>query len=250
MEMARMRIKIVGCGDAFGSGGRRNTCFHIEAGGTRFLVDCGASSLPALKAEGIDRNAIDFIFLTHFHGDHAGGVPFFVLDAQLVARRMAPLVIAGPPGLGSWYERAMEAAFAGSSRVKRKFEVVLRELTPRELAAFGPVRITPYPVVHGQPEGSFFAYRIECGGRVLAYSGDTEWVETLVDAGRDADLLIAEAYFFDKQVPFHLDYKTLAAKLTRIGAKRVLLTHMSEDMLARASDAAEETAEDGLVIDL
>lgn len=245
-----MRIEVVGSGDAFGSGGRRNTCFHITAGGAAFLVDCGASSLPALKAQGIDRNAIDCVLLTHFHGDHAGGIPFLVLDAQLVAKRTRPLVIAGPPGLEDWYVRAMEANFAGSSTARRKFEVVLKELTPREPATFGPVTITPYPVVHGKPEGSFFAYRIEAGGRVLAYSGDTQWVETLIEAGRDADLFIAEAYYFDKPVPFHLDYVTLAANLPCIGARRVLLTHMSDDMLARAAEVPEEKAEDGLVIEL
>jgi ribonuclease BN (tRNA processing enzyme) len=245
-----MRIKIIGCGDAFGSGGRRNACFHVTAGGATFLVDCGASSLPALKADAIDRNAIDFIFLTHFHGDHSGGIPFMVLDAQLVAKRTKPLVIAGPPGLRDWYGRAMEANFAGSSSVSRKFEVVLKELAPREAASFGAATVTPYPVVHGKPEGSFFAYRIEAGGRVLAYSGDTQWVETLVEAGRDADLFIAEAYHFDKPVPFHLDYMTLAANLPRIGARRVLLTHMSDDMLARAAEAPEEKAEDGLLIEL
>jgi ribonuclease BN (tRNA processing enzyme) len=245
-----MRITIIGSGDAFGSGGRRNTCFHVQAGGATFLVDCGASSLPALKAEGIDRNAVDVILLTHFDGDHSGGVPFFVLDAQLVAKRTAPLVIAGPPGLEDWYVRAMEANFAGSSGVKRKFEVVLKELAPREPATFGPVTVTPYPVVHGKPEGAFFAYRIEAGGRVLAYSGDTQWVETLVEAGREADLFIAEAYYFDKPVPFHLDYATLAANLPRIGARRVLLTHMSDDMLTRAAEAPEAKAEDGLVIEV
>jgi ribonuclease BN (tRNA processing enzyme) len=245
-----MRLKVIGSGDAFGSGGRRNTCFHVTTDGATFLVDCGATSLPALKAEGIDRNAIDFIFLTHFHGDHSGGIPFMVLDAQLVAKRTRPLVIAGPPGLKDWYGRAMETNFAGSSGVKRKFEIELHELTPGDPAQFGPVTLTPYPVKHGKPEGSFFAYRIACGGRVLAYSGDTEWVETLIDAGKDADLFICEAYYFDKQVPFHLDYMTLAANLPRIGARDVLLTHMSEDMLAHAGEAPERKAEDGLILDL
>ena len=80
-----MRVQFVGCGDAFGSGGRFNTCFHVETPGGNFLIDCGASSLIGMKKLGIDRNAIDLILLTHFHPDHFGGVPFFILDAQLVA---------------------------------------------------------------------------------------------------------------------------------------------------------------------
>jgi ribonuclease BN (tRNA processing enzyme) len=94
-----MRLQFIGCGDAFGSGGRFNTCFHVHGAAENFLIDCGASSLVAIKRLGIDRNAIDLVLLTHFHLDHFGGVPFFVLDAQLVAKRTRPLTIAGPPGL-------------------------------------------------------------------------------------------------------------------------------------------------------
>ena len=43
---------------------------------------------------GIDRNAIDTILVTHFHADHFGGVPFFMLDAQFNTKRVRPLTIA------------------------------------------------------------------------------------------------------------------------------------------------------------
>jgi ribonuclease BN (tRNA processing enzyme) len=79
-----MRLTIVGCGDAFGSGGRFNTCFKIDAKHAAILLDCGASSLVALKAHHIDPNAIDAIVLSHLHGDHFGGLPFLLLDAQLL----------------------------------------------------------------------------------------------------------------------------------------------------------------------
>src|SRR3546814_1984922 len=105
-------------------------------------------------------------------------------------------------------------------------------------------------VVDGQPGGPFFSYRIEAAGRVIAYTGDTEWTETLVDIGRDADLLIAEAYFRDKAVPYHLDLATLELNLERIRPKRLILTHMSEDMLRRAGDLPFEVASDGLEIEV
>lgn len=243
-----MRLTVVGCGDAFGSGGRLNTCFHVAADRTSFLIDCGATALPAIKRLGIDRNKIEFILVTHFHADHFGGIPPFVLDAQFFSGRTSGLVIAGPFGLREWFGRAMETAFPGSASARRKFEVVLRELQPGLEAEIRGVRATPRLVRHGQPEGPFFAYRIECDARVIAYTGDTEWTEALVEVGRGADLLIAEAYFFDKKVPLHLDYATLAQNLPRIAPKRVLLTHMNDDMLARADRVPEEKASDGLVV--
>src|SRR5664279_6098050 len=61
-------IRFVGSGDAFGSGGRFQTCILGDIGGRRFLLDCGASSLIALKAQAIDPNSVEAILLTHLHG--------------------------------------------------------------------------------------------------------------------------------------------------------------------------------------
>ena len=90
-----MQLRFVGCGDAFGSGGRNNTCFHVSGERINFLIDCGASSLPALKRQNVARDEVKLILITHFHGDHFGGLPFLLLDAQFT-RRARPLVIAGP----------------------------------------------------------------------------------------------------------------------------------------------------------
>lgn len=103
---------------------------------------------------------------------------------------------------------------------------------------------------HGPPGGPFHAYRIRVDGKVLAYTGDTEWVDALIDIGQDADLLIAEAYFFEKKVPLHLDLATLESKLPLIRPKRLVLTHMNDDMLSRVDDLKYEAAEDGMVVEL
>ena len=112
-----MRIQFLGCGDAFGSGGRFNTCFHVVGDHVNFLIDCGATSLVAMKKFSIDRNAVDTILLTHFHADHVGGIPFFMVEAQLT-KRDQPLTIAGPPGLAKWFGRAMEIAFPGAAHIE------------------------------------------------------------------------------------------------------------------------------------
>jgi ribonuclease BN (tRNA processing enzyme) len=85
---------------------------------------------------------------------------------------------------------------------------------------------------------------------VVAYSGDTEWCEALAEAGRGADLFVCEAYTFERRIRYHLDHATLARHLGRIGARRVILTHLGPDMLAHRSEAAAECAEDGLVVEV
>ncbi len=243
-----MQIQFVGSGDAFGSGGRFNTCFHVTGSRANFLIDCGASSLIAMKRLGIRRNDIQALLITHFHADHFGGVPFFMLDAQFFSKRTEPLVIAGPHGLEHWYERVMETAFPGSAGTKQRFDLTLHELTCGETADIGGLRVTPFLVNHGNPGGPFFALRVEAEGRVIAYTGDTEWTDAIVDAAAGADLFVAEAYFRDKRVSLHLDLATLERHLPAIGAKRVILTHMSDDMLAQVASVPHEAAEDGMIV--
>jgi ribonuclease BN (tRNA processing enzyme) len=245
-----LSLQFIGCGDAFGSGGRFNTCFHLTGERTNLLIDCGASSLVAMKRLGVDRNAIALIVITHFHADHFGGLPFFMLDAQFFSKRRAPLTLVGPVGLAAWYERVMETAFPGSSRAARKFELRLIEVAAGRSVAVDHVTVRAFQALHGAPDGPCLAVRIEAEGQSVAYTGDTEWTADLIPAARDADLLIAEAYFRDKAVAAHLSLHTLEAHLAELRPRRLVLTHMSEDMLAHPDRAAFETAEDGKRITL
>src|SRR5437870_2744495 len=144
----------------------------------------------------------------------------------------------------------MEALFEHSSKTKQRFDLSVVALEPEESRSFGAVKVTPYPVVHGTSGGPFLAYRIEAEGRTIAYSADTEWTETLIPAAREADLFIAEAYYYDKIVKNHLSLKTLEAHLSEINARRLILTHMSDDMLERIASLSYTTASDGLVVEL
>jgi ribonuclease BN (tRNA processing enzyme) len=244
-----MRLQFLGSGDAFGSGGRFNTCFHLERREHgHVLIDCGASSMVAIRKWGVDPNGISTVLVSHLHGDHFGGLPFFLLDAQLISRRTTPLTIAGPPGLIERLQIVREALFAGSTAIEPRYPFEIRELALHERVEIENLAVTPYLMKHysGAPS---YALRIETEGKVLTYSGDTEWVDELVPAATGADLFICEAYFFDKVMKYHIDYKTLSDHLPAIGAKRTIVTHMSSELLGRQSELALEAASDGLVVD-
>jgi ribonuclease BN (tRNA processing enzyme) len=241
-------LQFLGSGDAFGSGGRFQTCFLLRGERGSILIDCGASSLIAMKRAGVDPGEIGWILLSHLHGDHFGGVPFLILDAQF-SRRTRPLVIAGPPGARERIEAAMEVFFPGSSGTVQRFPIEYVELGDRTPQAVGPATVTPFAVRHASGAPAY-ALRIECDGKTMTYSGDTEWTESLVDATRGADLLVCEAYFLDKAVRYHLDYATLLRERYRLECGRILLTHMSHDMLGRFGEVALECAHDGQVIEL
>ena len=244
-----MRLQFLGSGDAFGSGGRFNTCFHLtRAQGGNVLIDCGATSMVAIRKWGVDPNAVSTVLVSHLHGDHFAGLPFFLLDAQLISRRTAPLTLAGPPGFRDRLMTVMEAMFAGSTGIGRKHPLDIRELELHQRTALCGLCVTPYLMKHysGAPS---YALRIETEGKVVTYSGDTEWVEELIPAGRGADLFICEAYFFDKVMKYHIDYATLAKHLADIAPKRTIITHMSAELLARQQEIALEAAHDGLVVE-
>ncbi len=243
-----MELTFVGCGDAFGTGGRFNTCFYVKATNTAFLIDCGATSMVAMRKLGIDPNSIDTIALTHLHGDHFAGIPFFILDAQLYSKREKPLVIAGPPGPEARLRDAMELLFPGSADAPRKFEIEVIEMPRRDVSHINGLDVETFPVSHqcGDPP---YALRITVDGKTVAYTGDTQWCDGVAGAGKNADLCITECLFFDKQVKGHLDLATLAQHMPAIAPKRLILTHFGPDMMKHLADVSDyELAEDGNVV--
>jgi ribonuclease BN (tRNA processing enzyme) len=170
-----------------------------------------------------------------------------VLDGQF-RKRTRPLTIAGPPGVEDRTRASMEEAFEGSSRTGQRFEIRYVEIGP-EASAVGRLRVRALPVAH-TPGSEAVGLRVEVDGRTIAYSGDSEWTDSLRELAAGADLFIAEAYSFEKRIPHHLSYRALDEHLASLGAKRVILTHFGPEMLERLSDARVDIASDGLEIEL
>jgi ribonuclease BN (tRNA processing enzyme) len=246
-----MRLTIVGSGDAFGSGGRLNTCFYLETAKGVLLVDCGASSLIGLKARQLDPARIDGIVLSHLHGDHFGAIPYLLLDYQFLGRRDRPLLIAGPPGTRARLDQAMEVFFPRSSRNKWRFFWEVSEIEVGKTSDVLGHSVTTAEVVHysGAPST---ALRLSDGQKVFAYSGDTEWVDALKSIADRADLFIVECYEYSGPTPGHLSWDILKARLPELHARSIMLTHMNPNMLARRDEAKAAgvlVAEDGATIE-
>ena len=143
----------------------------------------------------------------------------------------------------------MEVLFPGSADIARGFQVGVIELDAGAASMVNGVTVTPFLMKHacGAPP---FAFRLECDGKSLTYTGDTEWMDALIPAAREADLFIAEAYFWERKVKNHLDWVTLRSHLGEIRAKRLILTHMSADMLGRSIEGSATVASDGMVVEV
>ena len=240
-------VTFLGSGDAFGSGGRLNTCFLVRSPETCFLIDCGASSLVAMKKYGVDRSDVDIILITHFHGDHFGGVPFFLLDARQVQHRTGPLIIAGPHGVEKRVQELTEALFPGASGADPGFSLDFVELAAGVPTEIGALKVYPEAVIHSKgsdPHG----YRIECSGKSIAYSGDSEWTENLIKIASGTDLFICECSDYDEPTRNHIDYQTILRRSADLGSKRVILTHLGDSVLSRLDSTDIEYAEDGKTV--
>jgi ribonuclease BN (tRNA processing enzyme) len=246
---SRVSLRVLGSGDAFGTGGRYHTCFFLDAPRAKLLIDCGASSLVAMHHFGVDPAAIDGVVVTHLHGDHFAGLPFLFLDAAFITRRTRPLVIAGPRGTAERVRQATETLYPGFWGGRKKFAVRFAELADGRAVRVSGATVTAFRVVHdsGAPA---FGVRVACGGCAVAYSGDTAWTERLIDVARGADLFLCEASSMDVAIPNHLTYETVAAQRERFDAARIVLTHAGADVIARRDTLALPLADDGQVFHL
>lgn len=250
---AGVRIRVIGCGDAFGSGGRLQTCLCVESDTRRFLVDCGASALVGLRKFGVDPNAIDTVLLTHMHGDHYAGIPWLALQ-RAAAGVKRPLTVLGPEGTAGLLPRLANHLFPSASPRPDRFNLDIREYAsfrPTTLGEAWPggVTVTGYPVTHVTATNPH-ALRIEVGGKVIAFSGDTAWDDRLIDAAAGADIFICEAWSLRPRAPVHLDIETLRARRADIDCERIVLTHMGDDVLAALPIEGFEAADDGMVIEV
>jgi ribonuclease BN (tRNA processing enzyme) len=247
-DSAGVVVTFAGSGDAFGSGGRFQACIHIRRPdpGAPVLLECGATSMTALKRCGLDPGEIRTVVVSHLHGDHFGGLPFLILDGQF-SRRTGPLTILGPPGTRSRLEAAMECMFPGSSQVRRQFVVDVVEIAPGSVRSVEGIEVTAWKAEH--PSGApALVLRLALDGRVIAYTGDTAWTDSIIEAAARADLLIAEAYYRDKDVPYHLRLADLDAHRANLTSERIVLTHMSDNMLAAEDQLGYQCAGDGMTL--
>jgi len=247
-----LELTVVGCGDAFGAGGRLQTCFHVRCASGVFLIDCGASAMIGMHKFNLDPDEVDTVVLSHLHGDHFSGLVWWLIHAHHVTRRTRPMTIVGPEGVEKRLATASEALFPGSWGVPRRFDLWFEEFADRVVTKTNRLAITPFAVHH--PSGSLSAaLRIGVDDKIISFSGDTEWVETLPECASGADLFICECYAYTAGVPYHLNWETLSSNLDRLAAKRVMLSHMNPSMLAKVDEVDDPRvflANDGLVVEI
>jgi ribonuclease BN (tRNA processing enzyme) len=242
-------VVFLGTSDAFGAGGRCQSAFVMRDAHGCLLIDCGVTTNTSLAAQGIRRDEIDSIVISHFHGDHFGGIPLLLLAALYEDKRERQLEIAGPPGIET---RVEDLAIAmGHSIAARdwSFPIVFKELPAGEIHQVGPASLTSFEVHHNKdtcPHG----YRIQLDRQTLVYTGDTGWFDELPEYVAGADLLVCECTYCAIEYEMHLNLNQLTQKADAFECERMILTHLGSEMTGLRGDLPFDTADDGLRIKL
>lgn len=245
--MGEITVTIIGCGDAFTSGGQMHTCFYINTPQTNLLVDCGATAYYGIKKQGLSADDIDTIVISHFHGDHYGGVPFLLLEAAF-QNREKPLTIISPPTGKERIARLVEQLYPGSS-VLEKLNLMFKNYLVDGVLQADHLEIAAFPVEH-TPDTLPHGIRLGVAGKTISFSGDTGWTPMLIELARDADLFICECNYYHSEIKGHMNYQTLLTYDEQLLYKQVLLTHFSNEMIQYRDQITHPYAYDGLTIAL
>lgn len=245
----KVEVTVLGSRDAFASGGRRQSAYLVSAPSATFLMDAGPTVLAALKDARRAADDVDFILLSHLHGDHFAGIPFLFLEYLYERPRERELVIAGPAGTEERVRGLFEVLYKETAARPLPFAVRYVTLVAGRRESFGSVVVDPFAVPHQQHEPSL-GLSVRVDGRTILYSGDSGWTDEFVKRSEGVDLFLCECCFWDTRAEVHIDYPDLARHRPRLRAKRVVLSHLGREVLEKLDRVDLECADDGLVLEV
>jgi len=237
-------VVFVGTGDAFGAGGRRQSAILVRGTSGGVLLDCGATTCTGLTDLGIDRGEIAAVLVSHFHGDHFGGIPSLLLACLYEDRRKQPLVLAGPQGIEARVRELAQVIGYGLDLREWTFPIKFQELVAGNEQEVGPVKACTFKTFH-QPNVCPHGIAVQSGSERIVFSGDTGWFDAFPGHVAGADLFICECTYCRPDFEFHLNYEDLTSRKGEFDCNKMILTHLGPEMTDRDDLEEIELASDG-----
>jgi ribonuclease BN (tRNA processing enzyme) len=215
-------LLFLGSGNAFAAG-RYWSSFLLNG---RYLFDASPVVLPHLKQSGVALEEIEAVFISHFHGDHFFGLPFLLLEYAELTRREKDLTVIGPPAIEERVRTVTQAGFPNVLRKEAGYRLLYRELTDGAEGEVAGLKYIARTVTH-VPDFDCLGFRVELGGRTLAYSGDSMLCDALLDLAGGADVFVVECSCWEAACGPHLSPDDIRELRRRLGPKPTfILTHL------------------------
>ena len=213
-----MKLHVLGVNGPFPESKGATSGYLLEADDTLIQLDLGSGVLSRLTALAAPES-LDALLLSHWHFDHAS-------DLTVLLYRLEAL------GFGASGPQFPVYAPADDSSALRKIVSAspffrLTDIAPGDTLSLGSC--TGH-VGEARPPVPTVGFRIECDGRVLGYTGDTNTLPSLAPFYRGAHLLLADGLFpvenWAEQKP-HMSAALAASLAAEAGAERLVLTHLN-----------------------
>jgi ribonuclease BN (tRNA processing enzyme) len=245
-----MRLVVLGSGTSVPHPRRSSAGYWLQTETGRLLLDIGADAPHRMAQEQLAWEALDAIWVSHFHLDHLGGLAPFLFGtrwAPQTQNRRTPLKTFGPSGLRRLIESINNAN--NYQLMKQAFPVELVEIAPaQEFQILPDLTATALSTPH--TDESLAIRLTDRQGKTLVYSSDTGFFEALANLARGATLLILECSFRrNKPVDTHLELVDAMELIRSSSPEMALLTHLYPEWDSSNVRAEAEVLWPGKVIE-
>lgn len=235
--MAKIDIIFLGTGDAFNTDGLANQSILIQTKSIQILVDAGPTSLYQMMKFGLKPEELDYIFITHFHGDHTAGIPFLLLYLQKKAGCIHLPAIIGPEGIQNKCVDLCEAAYAGVKLNKNILFKEIKSQLAKSIRIHNDFSFDVHPITH-KPES--IGYRFYLENKIIAVSGDTRLDEKLIRFVDSADAAIIECTNEKPDRHSHTSIEELSRYVSILNAKLIIPVHSTKKIIKAITEWNEK----------
>ena len=263
-----IQLIFLGTSNAIPTAERNHPAIWLEWEKERILIDCGEGTQRQIKKAGLNPCKITKIFLTHLHGDHVLGLPG-LLETLEMSEYARQLDIYGPKGTARHIELLQQVygkfniaikahelpcgietddwkieslpmdhgipawAFAFIIKERRRLDKAkIKKLKLPNTPLLGEIQKGKDVVINGKKVKAKDLAYVQPSTKV-AIIMDTKYNQNAIDLAKDADLIICEATYAEKEKEYAENYKHLTASQAgtiakKAKAKKLILTHIAQ----------------------